>query len=109
MMRDRFSPPVSPNSSAADLPHRGNTCRIGTFSTRSRNPHGGNDVSQHSLDIRLGQADRLARATGPDMADVGWRPTVGNYLGRVTKLASIRRSEKASAKRPRSSSTRQEG
>lgn len=49
------------------------------------NPYGGNGVSQHSLDMRLGQADRLARATGLDMVDVGWRPTVGNYLGRVTK------------------------
>ena len=49
------------------------------------NPYGGNGVSQHGLDMRLGQADRLARATGLDMVDVGWRPTVGNYLGRVTK------------------------
>jgi ParB family chromosome partitioning protein len=49
------------------------------------NPYGGNGVSQHTLDMRLGQADRLARATGLDMVDVGWRPTVGNYLGRVTK------------------------
>ncbi|WP_117191419.1 ParB/RepB/Spo0J family partition protein [Rhizobium terrae] len=49
------------------------------------NPYGGNGVSQHGLDMRLGQADRLARATGLDMVRVGWRPTVGNYLGRVTK------------------------
>ncbi|MET3794344.1 ParB/RepB/Spo0J family partition protein [Aquamicrobium terrae] len=49
------------------------------------NPYGGNGVSQHGLDMRLGQADRLARATGLDMIEVGWRPTVGNYLGRVTK------------------------
>ncbi|RWX04958.1 ParB/RepB/Spo0J family partition protein [Rhizobium leguminosarum] len=49
------------------------------------NPYGGNGVSQHGLDMRLGQADRLARATGLDMVEVGWRPTVGNYLGRVTK------------------------
>jgi ParB family chromosome partitioning protein len=49
------------------------------------NPYGGNGVSQHGLDVRLGQADRLARATGLDMVEVGWRPTVGNYLGRVTK------------------------
>jgi ParB family chromosome partitioning protein len=49
------------------------------------NPYGGNGVSQHGLDMRLGQADRLARATGLDMVDVGWRPTVSNYLGRVTK------------------------
>lgn len=48
-------------------------------------PYGGNGVSQHTLDMRLAQADRLARATGLDMVEVGWRPTVGNYLGRVTK------------------------
>ncbi len=49
------------------------------------NPYGGNGVSRQSLELRLGQADRLARATGLDMVEVGWRPTVGNYLGRVTK------------------------
>ncbi|WP_226562237.1 ParB/RepB/Spo0J family partition protein [Salipiger thiooxidans] len=49
------------------------------------NPYGGMGVSQHGLDLRLSQADRLARATGLDMVAVGWRPTVGNYLGRVTK------------------------
>jgi len=48
-------------------------------------PYGGNGVSRHSLDMRLGQADRLVRATGLDMVQAGWRPTVGNYLGRVTK------------------------
>lgn len=49
------------------------------------NPYGGHGVSQHGLEQRLGQADRLARATGLDMVQAGWRPTVGNYLGRVTK------------------------
>ncbi len=49
------------------------------------NPYGGSGVSEHGLKIRLAQANRLARATGLDMAQVGWRPTVGNYLGRVTK------------------------
>ncbi|GGB29173.1 ParB/RepB/Spo0J family partition protein [Allosediminivita pacifica] len=49
------------------------------------NPYGGNGVSQHGLHIRLTQADRLARATGLDMVAAGWRPTVENYLGRVTK------------------------
>ena len=49
------------------------------------NPYGGMGVSQHGLDVRLSQADRLAQATGLDMVAVGWRPTVGNYLGRVTK------------------------
>ncbi|MBN9670188.1 ParB/RepB/Spo0J family partition protein [Roseibium aggregatum] len=49
------------------------------------NPYGGMGVSQHALDVRLSQADRLASATGLDMVAVGWRPTVCNYLGRVTK------------------------
>lgn len=48
--------------------------------------YGGSGMSQHSLDQRLSQADRLARATGLDMVEeAGWRPTVENYLGRVTK------------------------
>jgi ParB family chromosome partitioning protein len=34
---------------------------------------------------RLVQAERLARAVGLDMVEAGWRPTVDNYLGRVTK------------------------
>ncbi|OZA91790.1 MAG: hypothetical protein B7X76_01595, partial [Azorhizobium sp. 39-67-5] len=34
---------------------------------------------------RIAQADRLARAVGLDMVEAGWRPTVDNYLGRVTK------------------------
>ena len=49
------------------------------------NPYSGMGVSQHGLDIRLSQADRLARSTGLDMVAVGWQPTIGNYLGRVTK------------------------
>ncbi|MER8505302.1 ParB/RepB/Spo0J family partition protein [Mesorhizobium sp. M0618] len=48
------------------------------------NPYG-SGVSQHGLDQRLREADRLSRATGLDMVDAGWRPTVDNYLGRVTK------------------------
>ena len=48
--------------------------------------YGGSGLSQHSLDQRLSQADRLARATGLDMIEgAGWRPTVENYFGRVTK------------------------
>ena len=43
------------------------------------------DISQHGLDRRLGHADRLARAVGLDMVEAGWKPTVDNYLGRVTK------------------------
>ena len=47
--------------------------------------YGGSGVSQHSLERRLGQADRLARAVRLDMVEVGWTPTVDSYLGRVTK------------------------
>lgn len=49
------------------------------------NPCAGNGVSQHGLERRLTQADRLARATGLDMVEAGWRPSVDNYLGRVPK------------------------
>jgi len=48
------------------------------------NPYGAG-VSQQGLEQRLREADRLARVTGLDMVDAGWRPTVANYLGRVTK------------------------
>jgi ParB family chromosome partitioning protein len=41
--------------------------------------------SQHAIEARLAQADRLARSVGLDMIEVGWRPTVDNYLGRVPK------------------------
>ncbi|MFT4160225.1 ParB/RepB/Spo0J family partition protein [Shinella sp.] len=53
------------------------------------NPYSGSGVSEHGLKVRLAQVDRLARATGLDMVQVGWRPTVGNYLGRVTKARII--------------------
>jgi len=48
------------------------------------NPYGAG-VNERTLNIRLTQADRLARVTGLDMAHAGWRPTVDNYLDRVTK------------------------
>ncbi|CCV09145.1 ParB domain protein nuclease [Mesorhizobium metallidurans STM 2683] len=48
------------------------------------NPYG-SGVSQHGLEQRLREADRLSHVTGLDMVDAGWRPTVENYLGRVTK------------------------
>jgi ParB family chromosome partitioning protein len=58
------------------------------------NDHSAAGPSQHSLARRLAGADRLARATGLDMVvDGGWRPTVANYLGIVTKahiLAAVR-------------------
>lgn len=47
--------------------------------------YGGGAVSAHGIRQRIAQADRLARAVGLDMVEAGWRPTVGNYLGRVTK------------------------
>jgi ParB family chromosome partitioning protein len=47
--------------------------------------YGGSGVTAHGLRRRLDQADRLARAVSLDMAETGWRPTVDNYLGRVTK------------------------
>jgi len=47
------------------------------------NPYGAG-VTAFGLTKRLAQVDRLARATGLDMVEAGWRPTVGNYLGRVT-------------------------
>jgi ParB family transcriptional regulator, chromosome partitioning protein len=46
----------------------------------------GNGVSAHGLARRMAQADRVARETGLDMVEVGWVPTVGNYLGRVPKV-----------------------
>jgi ParB family transcriptional regulator, chromosome partitioning protein len=49
------------------------------------NPYSGTGISQQGLDRRLREADRLARATGLDLARAGWRPTAENYLGRVTK------------------------
>jgi ParB family chromosome partitioning protein len=47
--------------------------------------YGGSGISTHGLELRLAQADRLAQAVGLDMVDAGWRPTVENYLGQVTK------------------------
>jgi ParB family chromosome partitioning protein len=47
--------------------------------------YGGPGVSAHGVQHRIAQADRLARAVDLDMIASGWRPTVDNYLGRVTK------------------------
>jgi ParB family transcriptional regulator, chromosome partitioning protein len=47
--------------------------------------YGGAGLSQHGLERRLKHADLVARAVRLDMVDAGWRPTVENYLGRVTK------------------------
>jgi ParB family chromosome partitioning protein len=42
-------------------------------------------VSAHGTASRLEQASVLAGAVGLDMVQAGWRPAVGNYLGRITK------------------------
>jgi ParB family chromosome partitioning protein len=47
--------------------------------------YGGPGISVHGVQRRLVQAERLARAVELDMVEAGWRPTVDNYLGRVTK------------------------
>ncbi|MBX9910608.1 MAG: ParB N-terminal domain-containing protein [Beijerinckiaceae bacterium] len=61
----------------------------------------GGAVTVDGVQQRIVQADRLARAVGLDMVEAGWTPTVGNYLGRVTKpriLEAVReaRGEQAS-------------
>jgi ParB family chromosome partitioning protein len=48
------------------------------------NPYGAGPTS-HGVQQRIHEADRLARAVGLDMVEVGWRPTVDNYFSRVTK------------------------
>ena len=42
-------------------------------------------VSAHTVNKRIEFADHLARTIGHDMVADGWKPTVANYLGRVTK------------------------
>ncbi|MDE5446117.1 ParB N-terminal domain-containing protein [Bradyrhizobium sp. CSA207] len=42
-------------------------------------------VSAHGVRTRLDHADVLARAVGLDMVQAAWKPSVDNYLGRVTK------------------------
>ncbi len=49
------------------------------------NPYSASGVSESGLRTRMAEADRLARATGLQMANAGFQPTVTNYLGRVTK------------------------
>jgi ParB family chromosome partitioning protein len=58
--------------------------------------YGGPGVSAQGVQHRIAQADRLAHAVGLDMVEAGWRPTVDNYLGRVTKpriLEAVRESK----------------
>ncbi|WP_430448606.1 ParB/RepB/Spo0J family partition protein [Rhodophyticola sp.] len=49
----------------------------------------GAGLSQAGLERRLGQANRIAGAVKLDMIDAGWKPTVDNYLGRVTKARIV--------------------
>ena len=48
-------------------------------------PYSGYGLSEHALSCRMAEANRLALATGLDMFEAGWKPTVENYFGRVTK------------------------
>ncbi|MCL4765397.1 MAG: ParB/RepB/Spo0J family partition protein [Hyphomicrobiaceae bacterium] len=47
--------------------------------------YGSGALSPHGVRQRIAEADRLAHALGLDMAEAGWRPTVANYFGRVSK------------------------
>ncbi len=58
---------------------------FGINAIRERPSFGPSGVTEGGLKRRLAEADRLARATGLDMVEAGFRPTVTNYLGRVTK------------------------
>ncbi|RWB72394.1 MAG: DNA-binding protein [Mesorhizobium sp.] len=58
--------------------------------------YGNGAISAHGVEQRLAEADHLARVLGLDMVEAGWRPTVGNYFGRVTKariLEAVREGE----------------
>jgi ParB family chromosome partitioning protein len=46
----------------------------------------GGGITPHTVEHRITEADRIARAVDLDMVESGWRPTVENYLGRVPKL-----------------------
>jgi ParB family chromosome partitioning protein len=48
------------------------------------NPYGAG-ISAGGLTRRMAQADIVARATGLDMVEAGWEPTVDAYLNRVPK------------------------
>jgi ParB family chromosome partitioning protein len=62
--------------------------------------YGGAGLSQHGLDRRFAEADRLAAATGLDLAEAGWTPTVDNYLGRVTKGRILEAVREAKGEQP---------
>ncbi len=56
---------------------------VNALHERADRPGGG--TSAYAVERRLAHSDHLARVVGLDMVDAGWRPTVDNYLGRVTK------------------------
>ncbi|MCK1349223.1 ParB family chromosome partitioning protein [Bradyrhizobium sp. GM0.4] len=45
----------------------------------------GGGATQHMVEQRITEADRIARSVDLDMVRSGWRPTIENYLGRVPK------------------------
>lgn len=47
-------------------------------------------ISASAIQRRVAHADVLATAVGLDMAKAGWRPTVTNFLGRVTKAQILK-------------------
>ena len=53
------------------------------------NPYSGMGISQSGLARRRAEAARLARDTGLDMLEAGFRPTAENYLNRVPKTRII--------------------
>jgi ParB family chromosome partitioning protein len=63
------------------------------------NPYGGAGLSVDGVKRRLVQADRLAQAVGLDMVEAGWRPTVDNYLGRVSKVRILEAVREAKGER----------
>lgn len=62
---------------------------FGVNAVRERpNPYGAG-ITQHGLDCRLKQADRLTEATHLDLVVAGWRPTAASYLNRVPRNRTI--------------------
>jgi ParB family chromosome partitioning protein len=49
------------------------------------NPYGAG-ISAGGLTRRMAHADLVVRATGLDMVEAGWEPTVDTYLNRVPKV-----------------------
>ncbi|WP_426441166.1 ParB/RepB/Spo0J family partition protein [Bradyrhizobium genosp. P] len=71
------------NAQAALFAHCASFAVNALYEPANRNHQG--RVSPDGVARRLNQADELARAVGLDMVQAGWKPTIDNYLGRVTK------------------------